>query len=155
MIDRKNTHHLLLLFSVLQANEKTEVMFEAGPTYVGTTKYKLPQFYLDRFEVTNSQYADFVSKADVNKPLSLRLDGYSGPNQPAAGMDWYDASLYCRFHGKRLPRMIEFIRASQGQTPQLYPFETNFQVFKSSFYYTLSETFNYKFSKFFSSISNQ
>lgn len=128
-----------LLFSVQQANDKTEVMFEAGPTYVGTTKYKLPQFYLDRFEVTNSQYADFVSKADVNEPLSLRLDGYSGPNQPAAGMDWYDASLYCRFHGKRLPRMIEFIRASQGQTPQLYPFGNKFPSFQKAPFITHSQ----------------
>ena len=90
----------LSLIATLQANDSTEIMFEAGPTYVGTTKYNLPKFYLDRFEVTNAQYAEFINKADINEPLSFKLDGFSGPEQPAAGMDWYDANLYCRFQGK-------------------------------------------------------
>ncbi len=127
------------LISVLRASDKTEVMFEEGPVYVGTKKYQLPQFHLDRFEVTNAQYADFVEKANINKSLSIRLDGFSGPEQPAAGMDWYDASLYCRFQGKRLPRMIEFIRASQGQTPQLYPFGNEFPSFQKAPFITHSQ----------------
>ena len=76
-------------------------MFEAGPTYVGTTKYKLPQF-----SSIDSSYefsiCDFVSKADVNKPLSLRLMAILA-NQPAAGMDWYDASLTVDFMEKDYP----------------------------------------------------
>ena len=61
-----------LLIANLQANDSTEIMFEAGPTYVGTTKYNLPQFYLDQFEVTNAEYEEFIGKADVIKPLSLK-----------------------------------------------------------------------------------
>ena len=127
------------LIATLHANDSTEIMFEAGPTYVGTTKYNLPQFYLDRFEVTNAQYAEFINKADINEPLSFKLDGFSGPEQPAAGMDWYDASIYCRFQGKRLPRMIEFIRASQGQVPQLYPFGNEFPSFQKAPFITHSQ----------------
>ncbi len=114
-------------------------MFEAGYVYVGTVKYNLPQFYLDRFEVTNNEYADFVSVAGVNKPLSFSLEGFSNPEQPVAGMDWYDANLYCRFKGKRLPRLIEFIRVSQGQIPQLYPFGNDFPSFQKAPFITHSQ----------------
>ncbi len=129
----------IILISNLHARETAEVMFEAGPLYVGTDKYELPLFYLDSFEVSNAEYADFVNKVEVNKPLSFKMEGFSDPQKPAAGMDWYDASLYCRFKGKRLPRMIEFIRASQGQVPQLYPFGNEFPSFQKAPFITHSQ----------------
>lgn len=89
-------------------------------------KYQLPEFFIDRYEVSNAQYKKFVSQSGVNPALSFAHDKFKGDNQPVSGIDWFDANLYCRLQGKRLPRMIELIRAAQGPVPKLYPFGNEF-----------------------------
>lgn len=116
----------IVSITALFSYEKDEVKFDAGEIHYLSQKYQLPEFFIDRYEVSNSQYEKFVNQSGVNPALSFAHDKFNSENQPVSGIDWFDASLYCRLQGKRLPRMIELIRAAQGQVPKLYPFGKNF-----------------------------
>lgn len=74
----------------------------------------LRQFWLDRTEVTNSQWDDCVA-AHACQPKSDAVrtahPDFNGPNQPVSGVSWDDARAYCAWRGKRLPREAEFERA--------------------------------------------
>jgi formylglycine-generating enzyme required for sulfatase activity len=85
------------------------------------TTVRLPAFYLDRYEVTNAQYAACVQAGVCRPPLELDRSRFGGPRQPVVGVDWFDATAYCRWSGKRLPTEAEWERAARGSERQLYP----------------------------------
>ena len=77
----------------------------------------LPEFYIDRTEITVAQFRKYQPKYD-EKPF---VDGKECPNCPAMGINWIQASQYCRWAGKRLPREEEWEAAARGDTHYPYP----------------------------------
>ncbi len=79
-------------------------------------------FWLDRTEVTNAHYLECVQAAkcepfrdDVARRFGAGLEaGFRGELQPVVGVSYMDASRYCAFRGKRLPREAEWERAARG-----------------------------------------
>lgn len=130
---------LIVLTNILQADPQKEIRFEAGEVHFDSKKYDLSIFYLDQYEVTNSEYLKFVVQSKVNPPLSFAHSQFNGDQQPVSGMDWYDARLYCRIKGKRLPKMIELIRAAQGSIPKVYPFGDDFPSYQKAPFITHSQ----------------
>lgn len=90
----------------------------------------LDGYEIDQFEVTFSQYYEFVRLAGHRKP---RLAGYlSGrvmeslpllifPEAPVVGVAWADAQEYCRWKGKRLPTEAEWEKAARGTDGRTWP----------------------------------
>jgi formylglycine-generating enzyme required for sulfatase activity len=82
----------------------------------------LDAFYLDRFEVTISQYAKFLQTTG-RKPPDRWNDAH--PNfdwaRPVIGVDWHDADAYCLWVGKRLPTEAEWEKAARGTDGRKYP----------------------------------
>lgn len=80
-------------------------------------------FYIDKYEVTKSRYAEFlwasgsVSPPDFWQDASLESSG----NLPVVGVDWQDAAAYCRWAGKRLPTEAEWEKAARGTDGRNYP----------------------------------
>jgi sulfatase modifying factor 1 len=78
----------------------------------------LDAVYLDRHEVTNSQYLAFCQATDRKLPEFWGMDRYhSGPDwprHPVVGVSWADAGDYAKWIGKRLPSEAEFERAARG-----------------------------------------
>ncbi|MGE0473344.1 MAG: formylglycine-generating enzyme family protein, partial [Nitrospirales bacterium] len=82
----------------------------------------LDSFYIDRHEVTISQYADFIKKSGAESPLywiDLNLNEVS--QHPAVRVNWDEATAYCQSVGKRLPTEAEWEKAARGTDERPYP----------------------------------
>lgn len=82
----------------------------------------LKRFWLDRTEVTNADYRACVRagkcapfRDDVARRFGAGPEaGFRGDQQPVVGVSFIDASRFCEYRGKRLPREAEWERAARG-----------------------------------------
>ncbi len=86
----------------------------------------LDNFYIDKYEVSNARYNEFV-QATGNKPPTLWGDeNFNQPKQPVVGVSWQDAGNYCKWAGKRLPSEAEWEKTARGTNGHLYPWGDEF-----------------------------
>jgi formylglycine-generating enzyme required for sulfatase activity len=98
----------------------------------------LRPFFLDRTEVTNAQYAEFVDATKHAPPvnsfdpagLNLWQDGQPPDallQHPVVNVRWSDARAYCSWAGKRLPTEAEWEWAAKGPEGWLWPWGSGFE----------------------------
>lgn len=78
-------------------------------------------FYIDRYEVTNSQYATFMKDTGHREPKYWQRQLLNGVHQPVVGVGWADAEAYCKWAGKRLPTEEEWEKAARGTDGRAWP----------------------------------
>ena len=88
----------------------------------------LAAFYIDRTEITVTQFRKYQPNYD-EKPYA---GGEDCPDCPAMGINWIQASKYCRWAGKRLPREEEWEAAARGVTNFSYPWGEVFLPHRSN-----------------------
>ena len=79
----------------------------------------LKDFWIDRYQVTNGQYEQYMTQTGVPQP-----EIWPGEeDHPVIGVTWDQALAYCQWTNKRLPTEAEWEAAGRGPgtTPQLYP----------------------------------
>jgi len=95
-------------------------------------KVSLPYFYMDRKEVSNSDYELFVKAANHKAPLFANDSNLNSANQPVVGVSWEDANLYCQWLGKRLPTEPEWEKAARGTDARIWPWGNNWDAAKAN-----------------------
>ena len=134
----------------LQASETPEgmVYVPEGNFIAGTPKgQKYPEsyplqtiylssFYIDKYEVTNKQFQDFISAnpqwqaKNVKYPLqdgeyllSFRNNDKVSEDKyqyPVINVTWNSADAFCKINGKRLPTFAEWEKAARGTDGRIY-----------------------------------
>ena len=83
----------------------------------------VPAFYIDRYEVTNRQYKEFMDATGYRPPIAWLERGYPKgmDDYPINGADYEDALTYANWAGKRLPTEEEWEKAARGTDGRLWP----------------------------------
>jgi len=127
------------------------VLIPAGPFTMGQDGSKpkngpahevdLPAFEIDRFEVTNDEFAHFiettgyVSYAEENSSKNWRDAAEAkGGNHPVVYVTWDDAKAYCEWAGKRLVAEAEWEKAARGDDGRAYAWGNDFMAENGNFY---------------------
>ena len=84
------------------------------------------QFWIDKYEVTNHQYTEFVEATGHRKPgppsrYARKLGQLRGVNQPVTYVSWHDAAAFCQWKNKRLPTEKEWEKAMRGTDGWIWP----------------------------------
>ena len=96
-------------------------------------KVWLDAYYLDAHEVTNAQYAKFVS-ATGRRPPYHWSGGQGEADLPVFNVSWDDANAYCAWAGKRLPTEAEWERAARaGKEGLSYPWGDKMEAGKARY----------------------
>lgn len=83
-------------------------------------------FLIDKHEVTNAQYLNFIAATGHKEPLNVYGDGSlfqvkDVARLPVVQVTWHDAADYCQWVGKRLPSEAEWEKAARGPDGRRYP----------------------------------
>lgn len=103
---------------------------DEGPAHQVT----LDDYWMDRYEVTNLQYKQFIDATKHKSPRHYenRTFPEGKADHPVVYVSWYDATEYCDWAGKRLPTGEEWEKAARGSDARIYPWGNKFEITRAN-----------------------
>ncbi|WP_455378225.1 formylglycine-generating enzyme family protein [Petrachloros mirabilis] len=104
-------------------------------------KVFIDAFWIDRYEVTNAQYKQFIDTTSHPAPThsisKFTLWSHNVPfpgseEHPVVNVRWKDAVAYCNWLGRRLPTEAEWEKAARGADGQRYPWGNEWDFTRSN-----------------------
>lgn len=154
----KNTYSKAEAQALLKADEwealEDMVEIPAGEFLMGTNlarandqnkpqhKAVLPRYSIDKYPVTQAQYALFVAQNHYRPPLNWD-EGHipqGMAKHPVTMVSWYNARDYCAWRGKHLPREAEWEKAARGTTGQRWPWGKHMKAGSLNVYYKVGHS---------------
>jgi serine/threonine-protein kinase len=122
----------LLIITACSPSGTEEVLIPEGEFSMGSTtglpnerpvhQVYLDAYYIDKYEVTNSQYRKCVDAGACQPPSRTRYyDNSKYAKHPVVYVDWFSANAYCTWRGARLPTEAEWEKAARGTDERIYP----------------------------------
>jgi formylglycine-generating enzyme required for sulfatase activity len=114
--------------AALRSNPPLEmILIPAGNFLMGDEKQSVhvDAFYIDKYPVSNAEYAKFVEATGCPPPPNWEETGGTYPpdmaNHPVVSVNWFDAQDYAAWAGKRLLTEAEWEKAARGTDGRVYP----------------------------------
>jgi len=100
---------------------------------------KLAAYAIDKYPVTNAQYARFVAATGHRPPLDWK-DGKIPDGEllhPVTMVSWFDAKSYAAWAKKRLPTEAEWEKAARGPKGLRWPWGNRMDASRLNTYYSV------------------
>jgi serine/threonine protein kinase len=82
----------------------------------------LDEFYIDKYEVTNSDYKICVTDGNCKPPQDLtNYDNPEYKDHPVVYVDWEMSNTYCEWRDAQLPTEAQWEKAARGIDARTYP----------------------------------
>ncbi len=94
--------------------------FDMGTNGLGGQQCFNTPFWIDRYEVSNGQFASFGGEAGASSNTT-------GERRPRTQLNWQEARQFCELRGARLPTEAEWEYAARGPDNLTYPWGNEWQ----------------------------
>jgi len=101
----------------------------------------LADYYIDKYEVTNTLYRECVTAGICNQPRdnssytrNSYYDNFLFDDYPVFYVDWNQARQYCEWRGAKLPTDAQWEKAARGTDGRTYPWGEDISCSRANYF---------------------
>lgn len=121
-----------------EVDEEAEALrFGSKPWFLNEApkrKVVVKAFFIDKYEVSNKKYKEFVDATGHRPPKYWKGSVYPAgwDDIPVIFVNWFSADSYCKWRRKRLPTEAEWEKTARGTDGRRFPWGNEFDPNKTN-----------------------